>query len=193
MRTRRLLALALVLALAPAGCARGPDDDGANVATARSGAPRPSSSGPTGEPDRDAPVKFAQCMREHGMTWFPDPQPDGRMTIKTPKGLDPKKMDAAQQACRQFAPNGGPGSRPDPAAIEQARQMAKCMRANGVPNFPDPNPDGGLGIDRGKLGTGPGEPTFDRAEQACARYLPPKGGDAGRNDTGGKVVEQGPA
>jgi len=182
MRTRTVLALGLMLALAPAGCAGNADDDGDLVATARSGAP--TTAGSTGsstdpDPDSDAPLKYAQCMRGHGMTWFPDPQPGGGpVRITTPKGLDPKKMEAAQNACRRYAPNGGDKPKIDPAQVEQARQMAKCMRANGVPNFPDPNADGGIGFDRGKLGTGPGEPAFDKAEQICDRYRPspPPGG-----------------
>lgn len=185
MRTRKLLVLALMPALASAGCARGGDDD-SGVATARSATPTVTSSSSAADVDRDAPLRYAQCMREHGMTWFPDPQPGGRLTIRTPKGMDPKKMAAAEKACRQYAPNGGAGPKADPVAIEQARQMAKCMRANGVPNFPDPNPDGGLAIDRDKVGTGPGEPAFDKAERECAEYRPspPPGGDAGQNDGG---------
>ena len=60
----------------------------------------------------------------------------------------------------------------DAEQVERLRQVAKCMRENGVPNYPDPDPDGGISIDGDKLGTGPGEPTFDKAEQACSRYRP---------------------
>jgi hypothetical protein len=178
---RTVLALGLMLTLASAACAHA-TDDGGGVATARSATPTPgSSSSAPAATEEDAALKYAQCMREHGMTWFPDPQPGGRMTIRTPKGLDPKKMDAAQKACVTFAPNGGPGRKADPELIEQGRRLAKCMRANGVPDFPDPQPDGGISINRDKISSGPGEPAFDKAEQACARYRPspPPGGDGG--------------
>ncbi|MBG0567692.1 hypothetical protein [Actinoplanes aureus] len=105
------------------------------------------------------------------MTWFPDPE-DGQLTVAVPSDVDREKMAAAEKACRQYAPDGGERPEPDPEAIELTRQMAKCMRENGVPNFPDPQPDGGLAIDGDKLGTGPGDPTFDKAEQACSRYRP---------------------
>ena len=172
MRPRTVLALGLMLALASAGCARSADS-GTGVATAITGAPKASSS-PTASVvvDRDQALKFSQCMREQGLTWFPDPNPDGRTAIITPKGTDPKKVQAAQAACKKYEPAGPANGKPDPQAMEKIRQMAKCMRANGVPNFPDPNADGGIDLDIKKLGMGPGDPTFDKAQTACAKYLP---------------------
>ena len=118
-------------------------------------------------------MKFAQCMRENGMTWFADPEPGQRgLRIAVPPGQDKTKVDAAMEACKKFMPNGGEPPKLDAAALEQARQMAKCMRANGVPNFPDPSADGGIRIDGRKLGTGPGDPQFDAAEEKCARFRP---------------------
>jgi hypothetical protein len=172
MRTVRVLTLGLMLALAPAGCGRGGGDDGLGVATAQSGPATSAAPSATATPDKDAPLKFAQCMRKNGMTWFPDPEPGGRMTIRTPKGMDPKKFEAAQEACKEFAPNGGEPMKADPQMLEKARQMARCMRENGVPGFPDPDADGPLKLDPGKLGTGPGDPTFDKAEQKCSQFMP---------------------
>jgi hypothetical protein len=54
---------------------------------------------------RDALVKFAKCMRQHGVD-MPDPGPDGRMQI--PSGAQ-AKLQAAQQQCNQLLPGGGPG------------------------------------------------------------------------------------
>jgi hypothetical protein len=173
MRPRTVLALGLMLTLASAGCARG-TDNGTGVATAITGVPKASSS-PTATAvnDADAAIKFAQCMRQQGLTWFPDPDANGRVSINVPQGTDPKKVDAARKACKKYAPAGPADGKPDPQAIEQARQMAKCMRANGVPNFPDPNADGSIAIDGSKLGAGPGDPTFDKAQAACSKYMPP--------------------
>ena len=107
------------------------------------------------------------------MTWFKDPEPDERgIRISVPKGQDKAKVDAAMEACKKFLPNGGEPPKMDAAAAEQVRQMSKCMRENGVPNFPDPGPDGGIQIDGDKLGMSPGEPDFDAAEKACARFRP---------------------
>lgn len=183
MRSRTAVTLTLLLALGSAGCARGANEDPA-VATARTGDAVTSSS-PSAAASRDpnAPLKFSQCMRAHGMTWFPDPDSSGHLMIKTPAGVDPSKMKAAQEACAAYAPGGGPdGQKPTAAEMEQMRQVSKCMRANGVPNFPDPNPDGGISIDGSKLGTGPGDPTFDKAQKLCDKYAPkPAGGSGGQH------------
>ncbi len=180
MRTAKVLALGLMLTLASAGCA-GKGDDGTQVATARTGGPA-ASAGPRGEPSRDPDVllKFARCMRQNGVPWFPDPDTSGLTRITPPKGFDPKKMETAQQACRQFQPEMDGDRRLDPEKLETMRQMAKCMRENGVPDFPDPSADGGIRLDAGKLGAGPGDPTFDKAEQKCSKYMPkPEGVGAG--------------
>jgi hypothetical protein len=57
--------------------------------------------------------------------------------------------------------------------------FSKCMRANGVPNFPDPQPGGGL-----MFRVSPGEinsPARRHAQATCVKYLP--GG--GPNGPGG--------
>ena len=61
----------------------------------------------------DALLKFAQCMRQHGIAKFPDPNPDGGLTINSSKGdqLDPNGalFKKAQKACQHFMPGGGTG------------------------------------------------------------------------------------
>ncbi|HEU4349421.1 MAG TPA: hypothetical protein VFR35_16720 [Actinoplanes sp.] len=178
MRKTMLLLPALLLALA--GCAAAEDArDG--VATAGGATPAPSASSTSagaGDAGENG-LRFAQCMREQGMTWFEDPVPGERgIRVAVPKGQDKEKVDAAMEACRKFLPNGGEPPKLDAEALEQARQMAKCMRENGVPGFPDPGANGEIQLDAGKLGMGPGDPTFDAAEKACARFMP----DLGRNE-----------
>jgi hypothetical protein len=186
MRTRTVAALALMLALPLAGCAQAASND-PQVASADQGARTASASpSPSQSDDPDAPLKFSRCMREHGLPWFPDPS-DGKMEVAIPKGTDPKKVDAAQEACKKFMPDGGAARKPSAEELQQARDMAKCMRENGVPNFPDPNPDGGIAIDSQKLGTGPGDPTFDKAEKACSQYAP-KGQKRTEKHSGGGTV-----
>jgi hypothetical protein len=167
--------LAVTLALAAvAGCGgKGTNDP--QVASAQTGGPT-ASAGATATPsdDPDAPIKFSRCMREHGISWFPDPK-GGGLSIRVPKGQDKKKFDAAQEACKQFMPNGGEMRPPSAEELEQARQMSKCMRENGIPDFPDPNPNGGLTVNGDKMRIKPDSPTWKKAEQACAQYFP-KGG-----------------
>jgi len=187
MRTRNktVLALSLLLSLATAGCARGGDDN-TGVATANGGNPTASASASAATGDNgDNALKFSQCMREQGMTWFPDPKPGGGLQINIPQGTDKAKVDKAMEACKEYAPNGGDAPKMDPAAIEQARQMAKCMRENGVKNFPDPQPDGSLQLDGDKVGMGPGDPTFDAADKACSKYRPSGAGEVHTNKDNG--------
>ncbi|WP_214318367.1 hypothetical protein [Nonomuraea sediminis] len=51
-------------------------------------------------------LKFAACMREHGVKNFPDPK-DGNLLID---GVDPNtpQFKAAMTACKQYMPGGGP-------------------------------------------------------------------------------------
>jgi hypothetical protein len=55
---------------------------------------------------------------------------------------------------------------------QKALKLSECMRANGVPNFPDPN---GQGVIQGS-GIDPNSPQFQKAQQTCAKQL---GGGAG--------------
>ncbi|MFF3325354.1 hypothetical protein [Streptomyces sp. NPDC002889] len=48
---------------------------------------------------------------------------------------------------------------------------AKCMRKNGMPDFPDPQPGGGLGL---PPGTDPNSPEFKKVEDKCKHLM---GGD----------------
>ncbi|GAA2630661.1 hypothetical protein [Paractinoplanes durhamensis] len=188
MRTRTVAALALMSALAAGGCVGAAAND-PQVASAQSSTAKPSSSASSSaDDDQDAQLKFSQCMRDQGITWFPDPV-DGKMEVFAPKGTDMKKMEAAQQACRKFLPNGGQPPKMSAEELEQARNMAKCMRENGIPNFPDPDPNGGMMLDASKLGTKPGDPTWDKAEAACAQYRP-KGGKhvEGHSDGNGAAI-----
>jgi hypothetical protein len=59
--------------------------------------------------------RFAQCMRDHGIAKFPDPDPQKGISIDPGTlGLDAKdpKLLAAQDACQKYqpaGPSGGPG------------------------------------------------------------------------------------
>jgi hypothetical protein len=54
-------------------------------------------------------LAFARCMRQHGID-MPDPDPNGGGIVIGPKtGVRPddQKFKAAEQACQQYAPDGG--------------------------------------------------------------------------------------
>ena len=56
----------------------------------------------------------------------------------------------------------------------QPLAFANCMRAHGVPSFPDPTAGGG-GFDLGQ-GINPQSPAFKSARLACAKLAPGRGG-----------------
>ena len=63
----------------------------------------------------------------------------------------------------------GPGSgSPEAAALA----FAGCMRANGVPHFPDPKAGGGFLFHTG-AGADPSSPAFKAAQAKCKKFLPP--------------------
>jgi hypothetical protein len=53
----------------------------------------------------------------------------------------------------------------------QGLKFADCMRANGVPNFPDPGGRGG-GLNLAGTGINSQSPAFKSARTACARFAP---------------------
>ena len=71
---------------------------------------------------------------------MPDPGPTARrrVRIRAGEGTDPEKVEAAMEACKQYAPNGGEPPKLNPEQLEQMRKFAQCMRDNGVRTFPDP-------------------------------------------------------
>lgn len=170
MRKTTILLAGLLLAGPTAGCGKAATND-PGVATAQSAAAgaKPTASA-SATPDPDAPLKFSKCMREHGMTWFPDPS-DGKLSIRVPDSVKKEDFDKAQQACRQWAPNGDNAPQASAEDLERGRQMAKCMRENGVPNFPDPGPKGEIALDS-KLGIDPESPSFKAAQEKCDKYMP---------------------
>ncbi len=70
----------------------------------------------------------------------------------------------------------GSGSTPTQAQLQQdAPKYARCMRANGVPNFPDPSPGGGFVFSR-HAGVDPLSPAFKAAQAKCKKSMPGQGG-----------------
>src|SRR3984893_7910179 len=184
MHVRRGLVVCVLLAASMAGCGGSAGNDG--VATAGSPGSKATSSAGTGAlSEQDRALKFAQCMRDNGVPNFPDPKfsDGGGLSIDVPEGSDPQKVDAAMKTCRQYLPNGGEPPKVDPQRAEQNRKFAKCMRDNGVANFPDPGPDGGIQVNGNDPGMNMDDPKFQAAQKACAQYLP--SGGAPGNQTGG--------
>jgi hypothetical protein len=172
---------ALVFAVVACGGKKNSDIATANGATATPTA----SASLSDEQRRELALKFAQCMRDHGVQ-IADPGggPDTSVTIGPgQRGAADEKTRAALEACRQYLPNGGALARPDAQQIEQARRLAQCMRDHGVSKFPDPNADGA--IELGDSGIDPNDATFKAANEACKSLRPGPGGGGPGGGAGG--------
>jgi hypothetical protein len=104
------------------------------------------SSQDTNDPEQAA-LDFAQCMRDNGVASFPDPvaKPDGSFGFARPKGVPRSALDNALESCQSEARKAGIdalAAAQDPEAQDQLLEFSRCMRANGVPDFPDPKPSG---------------------------------------------------
>ena len=130
------------------------------------------STGPVSRTVTDAPggsksaLQFSQCMRANGAPSFPDPGPDG---YARSINLQSPAVQSAMNACTRHLPQSG-HSPPVPASVRhQELLLANCMRANGVPNFPDPDNDGDIQFP--VTSPIPHSPAFHRAQNGpCKKY-----------------------
>jgi hypothetical protein len=97
---------------------------------------------------------------------------------------DPQVASVATTAATTQAATTGDGGK----ATAGTQTYSACMRANGVPKFPDANSDGGIAIDSSS-GIDPDSPLFKAAEKACAK-LAPKGGNTASAADQAKQREQ---
>jgi hypothetical protein len=92
---------------------------------------------------REKAVKFSECMRENGVSDFPDPDASGAFTIETianGSSVDTSSVafTRALTACKDLEPPGFTGETRSPEQQEAALEFAQCIRDNGVKDFPDP-------------------------------------------------------
>jgi hypothetical protein len=125
--------------------------------------------------NRDAALKFAECMREHGVD-MADPGTGGKQVLKVGPNEDttPEEMEEAQKACEKYQPEPPELSEEEQQEMrEAALEHARCMRENGIEDFPDPtfDEDGGAEIRLGK-GLDPEDPDFQEAQEACEDKMP---------------------
>ena len=166
-KLRPLAALAMV-ALMGAGCSSAPAKTG--TATSTSGGTTNVTTA------RDKALKFAACMRDKGVSAFPDPDASGDLTIDqvvNGSSLDTNSaaFKQALSACKDLEPAGFTGTKRTPEQQKVALKFAQCMRDNGVKDFPDPAPDGPL-IDTDLIPSAAGRGArdiqgFDAATHKC--------------------------
>jgi hypothetical protein len=122
---------------------------GASVAIAACGGSSPAAS--TAAPATNTGLRFAACVRAHGVPDYPDPRA-GKITVDTHTLAESTQVvDAALGKCQKLAPGLDVAALPRLSVAQMATvrggalAMAKCMRAHGLV-YPDPTvavgPDG---------------------------------------------------
>ena len=120
---------------------------------------------------QDKAVKFAECIRRHGVPHFPDPNAKGEFIF----GIDvsPAVWTKAVDACKDLQPPGALSGKRSPKQQSDALRFAECVRENGVKDFPDPA-NGQPLIDTTKIpsSNAPGGMTIlNAATQKCGDIL----------------------
>jgi len=181
MRTRRGLALGLLITVALAGC-ESKDNGGGGVATA-GGTPTTSSSASTGAASQqEQAVKYTQCLRQHGLD-VADPE-NGKVPVIQQGSESQDKIEAATTACKPLLPTV-PSKKLDATELATLREVSKCIREHGFPQFPDPDSDeGGIVIDDSD-GIDTKSAAFKAAQQQCGMNQPPPSSGTG-GSTGGQ-------
>jgi hypothetical protein len=178
-RVRRtgVLAVAAGLALVTAACSGGTSSAVGTASTgSTSSAGSTASTGTGGAAYVSDKLGFARCLRTHGVPNYPDPNaagqepPNSKQLISTPRG------QAAVSACSYW----GNRIHYDVAAQNQAVlaeyvRFAHCMRAAGLPNFPDPVYAEGrveFVLSTSRDGFDPHSPQVLGKARECERVLP---------------------
>jgi len=126
LRPPAALAALLALALPGAGCGA-------------SSAPSATTSGAgagTTLTARDQAVKFAECVRAHGVSDFPDPNASNDFDYGV--SVTPAVWRRATTACKRLQPPGSLSSKRTPKEQSASLRFAACIREHGVKDFPDP-------------------------------------------------------
>ena len=123
-------------------------------------------------------LRYAMCMRSHGVAGYPDPVVSGsgnsvKVTM-SPGSANPDSppFKSADRACHQLLPNGGQQGGAVGSSAQQVGQdglFADCMRSHGVPRFPDPDRDGVFTL---PATINEHAPAFLRAIDACQKAHP---------------------
>lgn len=202
----RFVAVVVALGLTAAAC--GSDtkaaDNGVASLAKNSGASSKTATGAAGSVSpaefRKQLLAYAQCMRDNGVTAYPDPQFDANGNPQFNRGdgqgfdalRNSPNFDKARTACESKRPDFGAQFQRTPAEQAALRKnllkFAKCMRSKGV-DFPDPTFDANgrpqftrdLGAG-GAQGQNRDDPTFRTNAQACRQQV---GGNLGRGPGGG--------
>jgi hypothetical protein len=138
-----LTAIAAAAAVFVAGCDGGSSPGVATVSSSTSTSLSGSGGPPTQAQQHDV-VRFARCMRSHGVQ-IPDPIVAPR-AFKNALGTRSAAFRSAYTTCGHLLPGSPPSqsaTRPQ-AQIVALLAFARCLRSHGFPSFPDPTSRGEL-------------------------------------------------
>jgi hypothetical protein len=115
-------------------------------------------------------LRYANCMQTHGEPNYPsvpydDPNALAKIDQNTPQYL------AANKACRKYLVASPLPSSAERAAVQaKALKFAHCMQAHGMPNWPDPYPNGGFMA--ALAGPAAKSPVYQKAIKTCKPLFP---------------------
>ncbi len=120
--------------------------------------------------DHGLGVRFATCMRDHGVSSFPDPQSSSGIQIPVSLAQNPSPaFKSAMQACHYLMAAEGPPPVASASQKAAAVKLAQCMRKHGVPNYPDPTYHDGALVPPfiAVPAINPASPAFGAASKTC--------------------------
>ncbi|MFI6504891.1 hypothetical protein [Nonomuraea typhae] len=118
--------------------------------------------------------ELATCLRANGLPRFPDPVFDQSGEPGFPSGAPTPPREAADACASVIDRLPAQGQRvraPSREEMASWRRFAECMRANGLPAWPDPNPDGTFSLPAELLD----KRAFMRQAGACDQHNPDPG------------------
>lgn len=169
MKTVTVILAAASIAMFAAGC--GSSNEKPNSSE--------TSQSQSGQSFASAAYKYAACIRSHGVPNFPNPQVHNgpgshgiSQAVPAGVGTSPK-FAAAQKACKGLMPGPEGESAAQHSAHQHARAnamlaFAQCLRAHGLPSFPDPTAQGQISPTTIRAaGVDLQAPSFLTAAKAC--------------------------
>jgi hypothetical protein len=139
-RPLAVLATVALLSAIGVGCGSNAPSDSGTATSSTTGSSTTAGSSGTGANEkltaRDKAVKFAECIRAHGVSDFPDP--DAKNDFEYGVSVTPAVWKRATTACKDLQPPGTLSSKRTPKQQSASLRFAQCIRGNGVKDFPDP-------------------------------------------------------
>ena len=129
LRPPSVLAVLALISVISAGC-------GSNAASETGTAGNSATGANKNLTARDKAVKFAECIRAHGVSDFPDP--NAKNDFDYGVSVTPAVWNRATTACKGLQPPGTLSAKRTPKQQSASLRFAQCIRANGVKDFPDP-------------------------------------------------------